>query len=300
MRVTMRMMTFVVVGAISATLLVPCLSADGCKRVVTDGHALWIEDGVKRHMVLSDPNGIVDPAWSPDQKQIAYARELQTDTPRTELVIVSNEGATVRVLPIPEDTTVNGVLQVGWRDERRAFVEGHVNPATTLYLEWSVAKGKLVDEKPGSWFAVSPDGRSLAQRAHVPLGAPVEFTSASLVIDGEVVYPWTASTDQPFHQFLGAFAWSHNSHRIALLDQVGDAIDVVTVSTEGKAKATHAPITLQGTDPQLAWSGDFVIVRTDQDALRINPESGKVDVLAPGASGSRSDHGSSDDTPCSN
>jgi hypothetical protein len=59
------------------------------------------------------------------------------------------------------------------------------------------------------------------------------------------------------------------------------------------------PITLQGTDPQLAWSDDFVMVRTDQDALRINPESGKVDVLAPGASGSPSDHGSSDDKPCS-
>jgi hypothetical protein len=273
----MRTMTLIL---IAVALAMPAFA--DCARVSTDGQSIWLEEGVNRRLVSTDPNGVLLPSWFGDR--IAYARERVDGSGilRTEIVVLKENGDIVRVISVPEDAPVNGVMQLGWRDSKRVFIEAHVNPATTLFLAWSVGSGDLDDERAGSRFAVSPNGRSVAQRQHVPLGAPVEFDSAVLEVDGAAVYP--ATDDGQHHRFLTSPVWAHNSHRLALIEEVAGEIWLVTVSLNGNhVKTTRLPLSLTGVDPRVSWSGGaHVIVRTEDEALRIHPESGKIDAPKPG------------------
>ncbi len=284
----MQLMRLVTSIIIAAALAVPALA--DCPRVSTDGQSIWLEEGANKRLVYTDPNGVLLPSWFGNR--IAYAREGVDGAGlfQTEVVVLNDNGDVVRVIAVPGDTGVNGLLQLGWRDSKRVFIEGHVNPATTLFLEWSTDSGELSDERAGLHFAVSPNGRSVAQRQHVPLGAPEEFNSAALDVDGEVVYP--AAGDEQHHCFLTPPVWARNSHRIALIDDVADETYVVTVSLDGKnVKTTRLRVSLTGTDPRVSWSGDHVIVRTDGEALRIHPQTGTIEAAVP-------EDGDSDD--CSN
>jgi hypothetical protein len=121
----------------------------------------------------------------------------------------------------------------------------------------------------------------VAQQQHVPLGAPEEFNSAVLEVDGVVVYP--ATTDVAHHRFLTPPVWARDSHRLALIDEVSGATDLLVVSLDGRnTKTSRVHLTLGGTAPRVSWSGDFVIVRTDQEALRIQPQTGRIEPAAPG------------------
>ena len=75
---------------------------------------------------------------------------------------------------------------------------------------------------------------------------------------------------------------SDSHHRIALLDQIDGDTYAVTVSLDGKnVKTTSLPLALTGIEPRVRWAGDDVIVRTDQDAVRIHPQTGKTEAALP-------------------
>jgi hypothetical protein len=271
-----RLMTSILIVAALAT---PALA--DCPKVSTDGQSIWLEEGANKRLVFTDPNGVELPSLFGNR--IAYTRERADGTGAvlTEIVVLKDTGEMVRVITVPEETTVNGVLQLGWRDSKRLFIEGHVNPATTLFVEFDAGTGVESAEREGLLFTVSPNGGSVAQRQHVPLGAPEEFDSAVLGVDGQAVYP--AADDAQHHNFVAAPVWARDSHRIALVDEVGGATFVVTVSLDGKnVKTTSLHVSLAGSGPRVSWSGDNVIVRTDQDALRIHPQTGTVEAALPG------------------
>jgi hypothetical protein len=264
---------------ITAALAVPALA--DCPRISTDGQSIWLEEGVNKRLVTSDANGVLLPSWFGNR--IAYARERVDGEglPVTEVVIVKENGEALRTIGVPADSGINGLIQLDWRDSKRVFVEGHVNPSVTLFLEWDADSGELSHERAGLHFTLSPNGRSLAQRQHVPLGAPEEFSSAALEVDGAVVYP--AAGDAQHHRFLSAPVWARNSHRIAVIDSVGDAASLIVVSLDGKnVKTARVPLSLTAGDPKVSWSGDHVIVRTEGEALRIHPQTGNIEAALPG------------------
>lgn len=180
----------------------------------------------------------------------------------------------LHTLPIPRGSEVNAILQIGWRDNRHPFAEGHINPSTTTYLEWDLGSGDLVDEKIGSWFAVSPDGHYVAQQAHVPHGAPPPHDSSWLLIDDKVIYPRAGVNG--YHHFVAGLAWSDDSSRLALVDQSAGKTEVVFVNPVD-GKATQVAIPTASTPNELSWSGPNTIT------LRRGGEAWRVDAVTGGA-----------------
>lgn len=254
-------------------------AAGSCDRLWVGGHELWMTRGEEARLVASDPRGILSPRWSPDGDRIAYAHDFQFDGGvRSEIVIINERGVVVHTLPIPLDSEVNAIFELGWRDDQHPFLEGHVNPSTAVFLEWDLDSRRLLDERVGSWFAVSPNGRYVAQRAHVPHGTPPPYDSSWLVIDGKIVYPEAGASD--YHDFAANLAWSSDSSRLALIDQSGGRTEVVIVDPVDGA-ATHVPIAGAFTRSELSWSGqNTIVIRDGEHEWRVDVTSGKVEKAA--------------------
>ncbi len=254
-----------------AAFLAP--SARACERLWVADRELWIDDGVQARLVVSDGRGIFHPRWSATGEHIAYAHDFRFDNGvRSEVVIVDDQGRTLRTFSIPAESEVNAILLIGWRSEQRVFAIGHINPSTSKYLEWDVTSGRLVDEKSGSWFAVSPDGRFVAQRAHVPHGTPAPYDSAMLMINGKVVYP--PSGDSVYHRFAGGLAWSADSRQLALLDRAGSTTELVVI-TSGGEEIKRAPLPETIAPSELWWKTDAIFIRGDGETWRVDPSTGK-------------------------
>lgn len=261
----------------TALLIMPAASA--CDRLwLADNGELWLTNDRESRLLLSDAHGINHPRWSPDGQHIAYAHPFRfpESGPQSEVVVVTREGRPVATLSIPAESAVNEVLTVGWRDAQRVSVEGHVNPSTSKYLEWDVRSGRLVDEKAGSWFAVSADGRFVAQRANVPHGAPPPYDSAMLLINEKRVYP--ATGDESYHRFVGPLAWSPDSSRVALLDRSEKSpMQVTVVKTTGEI-ALRVPVPDAMTPKELTWSGPNTLdLRNNGEVWRVEMSTGEIE-----------------------
>jgi hypothetical protein len=256
-----------------AVTTTPCPAAGACDHLWVLDRELWLTQGEQSRLVTVDDRGIFSPRWSPAGDHIAYARNFRFDNGvRSEIVISDENGQVLRTLPIPRDSEVNAIVHIGWRDERHVFAEGHVNPSTTKYLEWDLDSGSLTDEKVGMWFAVSPNGRFIAQRAHVPHGAPRPYDSSMLLINGTLVYPQEGESG--YHSFAGAFAWSTDSSRLALADRTAATTEVVIVTPAGGI--TRAPIAATVAPIELSWSGpNTLIAQSGGDLWRIDASSGR-------------------------
>jgi hypothetical protein len=248
-------------------LLAAALPASAaCERLqVTDGE-LWSANGEARRVVVRDPRGVGAPAWSPGGEEIAYGREADFALDALpEVVVVDRRGRKLTTLALPEESPVNAILKVGWRDQERVWAVGHVNPSTSVYLEWDVESGKLLAKEPGSHFTVSPDGRSVAYLENVPHGAPAPFNASTLIIDGKPVWP----RDDRYHRVGSTLAWSPDSRRVAFIDDVGEGTEVVMLDEGGKV-LSNARLELEDEPRLLGWLGDVVmIVRGDDEAIRV-------------------------------
>ncbi len=268
---------FLAATVLAATLSAPAV-AQQCDRLWASGHELWIDDGAQARLVVSDVQGMLDPRWSPSGDRIAYAHAFRfDDSQRSEVVIVDNDGRKLGALPIPAESDVNAILQIGWRDGQHVFIEGHVNPSTSMYLEWSLATGRLVGEKAGSSFAVSPDGRFVAQRANVPHGTRPPYDSDVLMINDKVIYP---SGDAGYHRFAAGLSWSADSRQLALLDRAGETTDVVVIASDGN-HLRRTQLGDVGVPLELSWSGtNTLLIEGDAESWRVDLSTGRVDKIA--------------------
>jgi hypothetical protein len=262
---------------LSHTLAVSLLcipQAFACDRLwLAASGELWLTNDQGARLLASDAGGILHPRWSPSRERIAYAHEF-----RSEVVVVTDEGKEVTKLSIPAASEVNAALAVGWRGDHRVFLEGHVNPSTSKYLEWDLESGRLVDERVGSWFAVSPDGRLVAQRAHSPHGAPAPYDSALLLINDKRIYP--AAGDTSYHRFVGPIVWSSDSSRLALLDRADQGPMQVVVLRPGGEVALRAPLAKRQEPRTLFWDGPTAIdIRSDGQVWRLDTSTGRLESL---------------------
>jgi len=244
-----------------------------CDRLWATENELVAEHAGTVPVTMNDTKGILMPRWSPSGDRIAYAHRLYVNDP-SALVIVDNAGRRVQSLQLPADSPVNAVQQLNWRDENHVFIEGHVNPSTTVYLEWDATTGQLVAEKAGSWFAVSPDGRFVAQQAHVPHGAPPPYDSAVLLVNDQRVYP--VAGDESYHRFTGGLVWSP-SGQLATIDLVGDVTEVV-VLTADVSRITRVPLAGVTGARALSWTGGGAVnIQTDRgETWQADVPAGKV------------------------
>jgi hypothetical protein len=262
-----------IAAVVILAIAVPATAA--CERLWVVDRELWSVEGEQARLLLTDVRGVLHPHWSPAGDRVAYVHDFRFENgPQSEIVVTAATGESVASLVIPADSGVNAIVQVGWRSDRRVYAEGHVNPSTTKYFEWDLPSGRLVDEKPGSWFAVSPDGRFVAQRAHVPHGAPPPYDSATLLINDKVAYP--PEGDTGYHKFTGGAAWSPDSTRVALLDEQNDAVSLVIIAP-GKG-TTRTPVAASAGPAEVSWSGsNGVTIRSGDDEWHVDAAGGKVE-----------------------
>jgi hypothetical protein len=208
------------------------------------------------------------PASAGCERLRATETELWTSggkRPARIVVMIDARGGSLRTFDLPADSPVSAILEIGWRGSGRVWAVGHVNPSTSMYLEWDAASGRLLAEQAGSRFTVSPDGRSVAWVENVPHGAPPPHDRATLIIDGKPVWP----DDPRYHRVRGKLAWSPDSRRLAFLDDVEEAMELVTLGQEGVV-ISHVPVETEDEPQLLGWLGDAILIAgSDEEAVRV-------------------------------
>jgi len=221
------------------------------------GNSLFLQsDAAGERPILTDPEGIGAVSASPEGGLLAYTRPFRGSEKPSAVVVVRRDGSVVRMIRITADLGINAVLQLGWLDAHRVWLEGHGTPSSGIFYVWDVRTGERVDERWGSWFAPSPDGRVIAQVEHIPHGAPL---SPNIVIDGKPIYAAEGASTHIAH-----LVWSSDGAALAFVecDSKG-AESVVAIRPTGEVLKRVAAA---GRVSELTWR--------DADTLKIN-EGGK-------------------------
>lgn len=191
-----------------------------CARLATDGSRLMVMQNENARVVVDGIAGIELPRWSPAGDSIAYSRPAGASSPMS-IVVVRVDGAPLHTLPIAEDLGINAVLDLGWLDEWRVWIEGHVNPSVSHYYVWDVNRGEVADELFGTLFTPSPDGQHVAHLEHLPHGAPHK---PRVAIDGNPVYPLRDSPGPISH-----LTWSADGRRLSFVEGTPDGRQLIQV-----------------------------------------------------------------------
>lgn len=198
------------------------------------GNSLLLHQaGGTERVIGNDPAGIEHAQLSPDGTRVAWNRPFRSGEPHSSIVIARLDGTILRTIPITDEAGINAVLQLGWLDDRRVWVEGHVTPSSGIYYAWDASSGKQLDERWGSWFAPSPNGKHVAQVEHVPHGARMR---PHLLIDGEIAYPRGAVAGA-----LSQLTWSPDGNALAFVEAAGERASVVVIGAGGRLRERLTP-----------------------------------------------------------
>jgi hypothetical protein len=223
--------------------ILPCAMA----QLNVRGNAI-IVDG---RTIVDDPKGVEFAARSPGGKFIAYAH-----TNADAVVIVRNNGTLLRALPISENLGINAVMNVGWLDETRVWMDGHRSPTSGALCIWSI-DGRRIDVREGAMFTPSPDGRSIAQVEPLPGHPPPSIPRARLMIDNRLVYPLRGAPGE-----FSRLVWSPDSSRLAAVESFDARQQLVVISRSGRLR--RRKVIAGDLVTGLLWSGSRrVIVRQD-------------------------------------
>jgi hypothetical protein len=222
---------------VAALLIATSLSAAGEMHV--SGNAI-IVDGRK---VVEDPSGIELASLSPRGKLIAYSHSLAD-----AIVIVHNDGTSLRTIRITDDLAINAVMKIGWLDDRRVWIDGHRSPSSGPFCVWDVESGKRLDEREGAMFTPSPDGHMIAQLEPMPGHRPAWFPGPRILIEGHAVYP-LRGVPGDFRELV----WSPDASFLAFSESFDERQQIVVIRPDGRVRKRMniegAPIA------DLTWTG---------------------------------------------
>jgi dipeptidyl aminopeptidase/acylaminoacyl peptidase len=227
---------FIVLGSL------PALASDdatNCRTLyVKYGHELWISEGGSSRLVASDTLGIQTPRWSPNGSSIVYitdARETQEIV--GDVIVFRLRGGVRRTIArLTLADHLKAVMRVGWHGDEHVWIEGHVNPSTNIYYEWSVSSHKKpVRQLLGSRFTWSPDSAHIAYVERSYQFGPDAAKPAGIAVDGHIA--WSPA---PAEWIASPLAWSPDARSVAFVTTSGAAYSTLRVidATSGVAQQT--------------------------------------------------------------
>lgn len=249
------------------------LAAEPCRQVsVKNENELWVHDGTASRLLIRDAQGVNLPRWSPDHAELLYAHDFNFNgDPVSSLVIVDADGRVRRQIAVNYDDGVNAFTNLGWVSRDVVWAEGHATPSSGVYHEWNVRTGQQLTEKWGSAFVWSPNGKLLAQRGHIPHGAPNDFRVEAL-INGQPVRLQDGASSK-----ISALAWSPDSSTlaVALKHDHSSSIELVDAGTRKSVRAFAIPVAAA---KSLQWQdADTIAVDTIADSWLISASTGKAE-----------------------
>lgn len=220
-------------AALLVLLSSPAIARADCRAVEISGQgALTLRDQETSRLLVTDAGGVHRPRWSPDGSLVAYHTRFGNEA-RVAVVDVESGSIRTQIRVTPVQHSVNTIDQLGWRASGHVWLEGHVNPSVSAYVELDAKSGDIRRIIPGLGFSVSPDGERLAHFSHVPHSAPEEERTRRFLIvdDREFV---TVSGD-----LRGPIVWSRDGTTVTFRN--GSDLVQVNVRT-GEARALVRPV----------------------------------------------------------
>ena len=221
-----------------------------CDKLVVKGNRLLLDQASEERILLEDPDGIEYPRWSPSRDRVAYSRPAHAGQPLS-LVITDLHGVAEHTIAIGDELGTNAILELGWLDDRRIWIEGHVNPSVSIFYAWNVDLEKIVDEQWGTWFAPSPDGKHLAYLEHSPHGAPHR---PRLLVDGKLLYPMRAEAGR-----ISNLTWSADGRLLGFVEGAGREQRLITLDTTRNGRVLNRA-DIRGEVDELKWNGEAFVV----------------------------------------
>jgi dipeptidyl aminopeptidase/acylaminoacyl peptidase len=238
-------------------------AGEPCLTLRARGSELWVGQGSDARFLINDSLGIVKPQWSPDGHRIAYVHASpQSQDGVTDVIVLDTRNMSlIPVANLTWEDSVKGVLRLGWHGDDAVWIEGHVNPSTSIYDEWNVTTKERVRELAGMRFAWSPDGQHLAYLEHRAHFTPDASRPPAIVIDGRRI--WSATDVQP--RIESPLTWSPDSKRLAFISGDGEKAMVRVIDITGRAAPKSLAIG-EGRPTRVQWHGEHPVpVRGEED-----------------------------------
>jgi hypothetical protein len=162
------------------------------------------------------------------------------------------------------------------------WFDGHASASTNIYYEVDVAAGEAMNRiVEGYRYSTSPDGRHLAygiiSRGVREAGTEsIRVESASVVLDGKVVYPPTG--DALEYTLLSPFVWAPDNSQFAFIASTGDVNNahLLLAKLNGGACTVTRVATPQAPE-QVYWLPDGVLAfSSNAGYFNVEPDSGRA------------------------
>jgi Tol biopolymer transport system component len=222
-------------GFILLMTIVPLAAEDRCPALTVRGSELWTGEGREARLLVRDSFGVINARWSPDRQRIAYVHaSSQSQHGVTDVIVLDTRDLSLTAIAnLTWEDSLTAVLRLGWHGDDAVWIEGHVNPSTSIYYEWDVTTKKRVREIRGSRFAWSSDGRHLAHLEHRMHFTTDASRPPAIVVDGRTIWSATDSEER-----IGSpLTWSPDSKRLAFLTDRGEKSALNVIDSNGRLAA---------------------------------------------------------------
>jgi hypothetical protein len=224
--------------AAAVLLTLPSVARAECRAIgVAAQGRLVLKDGQTSRLLVTDSAGTFRPRFSRDGSRVAYHTAFRGGEARVRIAEVESGRIQAEIRVAQADHSVNAIHQLGWRASGEVWLEGHVNPYTSIYLAFDGHSGAFRRSIPGLGFSVSPDGTRLAHFSHVPHFTPQDRRPARVLVldDRELV--------EIAGDFRGPIVWSADGTVLTFRKEADGAASLVQVNLEtGLVRTLDFPV----------------------------------------------------------